>query len=139
MEEHTRKNFSVVFGALFIILIASLLFIARDLETTTYGWFIASLIMGGLCGISFNIKSLAKITGIFLMTIFMTSIVVVILTRDYWLHTCFGGLVPFILLLAPPLAAAVGIIIGSLIMYTAKSVNFPIQKEENNQNSETQE
>ena len=138
MNLSSKQKYSIIFGAVIITLIASLLFLGRDMEMTTYRWFIASSTMGFLCGLSVLKKNIAKIGGIYLLVITVISAIMIGATSSYWLHTCFGILVPPMLLFSPPLAALAGIIIGfpilNLIIYL---VNMGRKKEEN-QNIELQ-
>ncbi|NPD89701.1 MAG: hypothetical protein HGN29_13400 [Asgard group archaeon] len=125
MEKSSRKIYLVIIGDLSILLICSLLFIGRDMERTTNRWFFASIALGALCGIFFLVESLSKLGQIYLLTVIVMSIIITVVSREYWQNTCFGGFVPILLLLIAPLTSFASLILGKITI----SVNKVIKKQ----------
>ena len=117
-----KKKYLEILGALIILLVSSLLYIGRDWDSTTYRWFIASLIICALCGLALNKNSLVKTSQKYLALITLISIIMIIITRDYWMNSCFGGLVPPMLIFLPLLATLVVFIVSALIIFITKKI-----------------
>ncbi len=128
-----------ILGALIIVLAGSLLFIGKDWMITINRWGITAIVIGGLCGIAFNWKKLAKTSGYYLILVSIMSAIVLSVTRDVWIHGCFGGLVPVGVLILPLLSAIVIFVISALIMFVINSITKRKQEKKVFQNIENQE
>ena len=138
-DESSKKIYLAIAGAVVFITIASLLFIGGELERITFRWLFASIAMGAFCGIILNKRSLKKISGLYLLLTEIISVVMIVLTRDYWQHVCFGDLTPPMFLLSAPLTALVVYLITALIIFIAKSIRNRKQKSEIDQGLEIQD
>lgn len=119
----SQEKYLAVLGALIIILAGSLLYVGRNWDLTTNRWFIASILIGVICGLAFNKKNLAKTSAIYLAILSIMGAIMIVITRDYWMNSCFGGLVPPMILLLPLLTALVVYAVSALILYIVRSMN----------------
>jgi hypothetical protein len=117
-----KEKYLEILGALIILLVSSLLYIGRDWDLTTYRWFLASLIICAFCGLALNKKSLVKTSQRYLALITLISVIMIIITRDFWTRSCFGGLIPPMLLFLPLLATLVVFIVSALIIFITKKI-----------------
>ena len=115
MELSSKEKYSIVLGVLIITIFAILLFVLANVVQIYNFWFIASAIIGVICGILNCWEDLSRTSKIYLALIFVLSIIAVILTRDHWMHLCFGSLAPIAILILAPGAALISYALGSLI------------------------
>ena len=123
MNKSLRDRFILILIALIIIGIGALLFVGNDMLSTLERWWIASMVMGGIYGLISIDKLLARFFAKYLALVYLVSIVILVITRAGWLHTCWPALWPITVLGSPLLAVLAGFFLGFIL----KSISI-IQK-----------